>query len=272
MGLPPVRNDGRLVQCPTDSLYAVEEGRGLHLPNPLLKPFPSAPLVHSHPIFLSAIADSTPARLPLCYAPHIQPLCIRRRRARVHAHASPPPNGACGAAQALHVGGGVAGAVLSRERTAAAAATHGQADQLPSRFSGQEDSEGGAETEVRAISMDSMQCTCTLLRTISFENATAARCSAIHPLPARSHSLHGERQPCRVRRSLNLIAGREAAAKGERQSQQQQVAGMARKRLDTDMLSPPLPRKASRTMAEENDVANIISRLKISEENGGCEA
>ena len=80
--------------------------------------------------------------------------------------------------------------------------------------------------------------------------------------------------PCRVKRSLN---GAVAAAAGPplvRRSMDvapplQQLSGISRKRLEAELLSPPMPRKSSRTQLDEQHAAEMMSRLQLAGPQGG---
>lgn len=85
---------------------------------------------------------------------------------------------------------------------------------------------------------------------------------------------------CRVKRSLNgavAAAGGTAAATLARRSldappvaSAQQVAGISRKRLEAELLSPPLPRKSSRTLMDGEHAADMLARLHLAGPTGGA--
>lgn len=78
--------------------------------------------------------------------------------------------------------------------------------------------------------------------------------------------------PCSVKRSLN---GAVAAAGGPAARRSldigagaapplQQLAGCSRKRFEeVDLVSPPMPRKSSRTLLDEQQAADMMSRLAL---------
>lgn len=83
--------------------------------------------------------------------------------------------------------------------------------------------------------------------------------------------VHAALIPCSVKRSLN---GAVAAAGGPavvRRSLDvgaapplQQLAGCSRKRFEeADLVSPPMPRKSSRTLLDEQQAADMMSRLAL---------
>ncbi|KAL4444657.1 hypothetical protein ABPG77_002474 [Micractinium sp. CCAP 211/92] len=83
-----------------------------------------------------------------------------------------------------------------------------------------------------------------------------------------------------VKRSLNgavAAAGGTAAATLARRSldappvaSAQQVAGISRKRLEAELLSPPLPRKSSRTLMDGEHAADMLARLHLAGPTGGA--
>lgn len=97
----------------------------------------------------------------------------------------------------------------------------------------------------------------------------------------RLPSPHGAR---RVKRSLN---GAVAAAAGPpimRRSLDtpggilglpaQQLAGCSRKRFEAELVSPPMPRKSSRTLLDEQQAAEMFTQLQLAPQqaSGGCSA
>eukprot|EP00887_Chlorella_sp_A99_P005944 scaffold29.g5944.t1 len=76
----------------------------------------------------------------------------------------------------------------------------------------------------------------------------------------------------RVKRSLNLPAGAGAPVLARRSAElplsaavaQQPLAGCSRKRFEVDLVSPPLPRKSSRTV-EDRQAADILARLQLAD-------
>ncbi|KAL4427665.1 hypothetical protein ABPG75_001754 [Micractinium tetrahymenae] len=92
-----------------------------------------------------------------------------------------------------------------------------------------------------------------------------AQLAAAPPAP------HRKPAPAEVKRSLN---GAVAAAGGTamlarhsldapQPAPQQQLAGISRKRIEADLVSPPLPRKSSRTLLDGEHAADMLARLHL---------
>lgn len=95
-------------------------------------------------------------------------------------------------------------------------------------------------------------------------------------LPVRLPAEHELSHPVslyRVKRSLNgavAAAGCTTASTLARRSldappaaSAQQLAGISRKRLEAELLSPPLPRKSSRTLLDGEHAADMLARLHL---------
>lgn len=91
----------------------------------------------------------------------------------------------------------------------------------------------------------------------------------------------------RVKRSLNGAVAAAAGPLSARRSLEafggagglppQQLAGCSRKRIEAELVSPPMPRKSSRTLLDEQQAADMFTRLHLAPEqaisgNGGAAA
>jgi hypothetical protein len=54
----------------------------------------------------------------------------------------------------------------------------------------------------------------------------------------------------------------------------QQLAGCSRKRFEAELVSPPMPRKSSRTLLDEQQAAEMFTQLQLAPQqaSGGCSA
>lgn len=66
-----------------------------------------------------------------------------------------------------------------------------------------------------------------------------------------------------ARRSLDVAA---TAASGPPPPQ---LAGCSRKRFEAELVSPPMPRKASRTLLDEQQAADMMARLQLAPGDAG---